>query len=356
LSEKTARALDLCLLMPHPLHMDKSRRSFLKSVTGVAATVPLIKTKAAAAESGSVPKRKFGRHDDMLSVVGFGGHTLKFAESQQVADQICAQAIDRGINFFENAWTYHGGTAEEVMGKALKGKRDKVFLMTKFSTFNDKAYPDNKAGALKMLDDSLRRLQTDHLDLWMLHNVMRDAAKRAYQPDSVIEALEEAKKQGKVRYVGFTGHTEPQIHLDLINGGYEWDATLMPVSILGALSSRPFEKIVMPLCEEKNIAVLGMKGFGGSKRAHMHGLTNVEDVVRYALSYPQVCTHAIGVDKLEFVDPAVIAATKTPMTVEERSKHVAEVAKRGGEQFAMYLNPEYTECYSRGSFHPSQIA
>ncbi|MEM6600449.1 MAG: aldo/keto reductase [Verrucomicrobiota bacterium] len=336
--------------------MDNSRRSFLKSITGAAATLPLLASKAVAAESGSVPKRKFGRHDDMLSVIGFGGHTLKFAESQEVANQICDRAIDRGINFFENAWTYHGGTSEEIMGKALKGKRDKVFLMTKFSTYNDRAYPDNKAGALKMLEDSLRRLQTDHLDLWMLHNVKGDAAKQAYESDSAIEALETARQQGKIRYVGFTGHTTPQIHIDLIEGGYEWDATLMPVSILGALSSRPFEKEVMPLCEKNNIAVLGMKGFGGSRRAHMHGLTTVDDVVRYALSYPQVCTHAIGVDKVEYVDPAAIAATKTPMTENERSKHMAEVARRGGAQFAMYLDPEYDECYSRGSFHPSQIA
>ncbi|MEM6884664.1 MAG: aldo/keto reductase [Verrucomicrobiota bacterium] len=336
--------------------MDKSRRSFLKSVTGVAATLPLIHAKALAAETGSVPKRKFGRHDDMLSVVGFGGHTLKFAESQDIANQICAQAIDRGVNFFENAWTYHGGTAEEIMGKALKGKRDQIFLMSKFSTYNDKAYSDDKAGCLKMLEDSLRRLQTDHLDLWMIHNVRGDAAEWAYKSDSAIEALETAKKQGKIRYAGFTGHTDPQIHVDLIEGGYEWDATLMPVSVLGALKSRPFEKEVMPLCEKNNIAVLGMKGFGGSKRAHMHGLTNVDEVVRYALSYPQVCTHAIGVDKVEFVDPAAIAATKTPMTETERNKHIADIARRDGEKYAMYLDPEYDACYTRGSFHPSQIA
>lgn len=335
--------------------MDKSRRSFLKTVAGVASTLPLIHAKAVAAESGSVPKRKFGRYDDMLSVVGFGGHTLKFAKSQQEADKICAQAIDRGINFFENAWTYHGGTAEEMMGKSLKGKRDQVFLMTKFSPHNDKAYSDDKAGCMKMLEDSLRRLQTDYLDLWMIHNVKGDAAEWAYRKDSAIEALEEAKQQGKIRYNGFTGHTTPQIHIDLINGGFEWDATLMPVSALGALSSRKFEKEVMPICVEKNIAVLGMKGFGGSKRAHMHGLTNVNEVVRYALSYPQVCTHVIGVDKIEYVDPAAVAATKAPMTEAERTAHLTEIARKGGSEFAMYLDQEYDDCYSRGSFHPSQI-
>ncbi len=337
------------------MRMEHSRRSFIKSVTAVAGALPLLNSSAQAAETGSVPKRKFGRHDDMLSVVGFGGHTLKFAKSQEEAKKICDQAIDRGINFFENAWDYHGGTAEEIMGKALEGNRDKVFLMTKYCNFHNPS-PDTKAAAMSNLEDSLRRLKTDHLDLWMLHHVQGNEAETAYQQDGAIAAMELAKEQGKIRYTGFTGHTDTQIHIDLINGGYAWDATLMPVSALGALSSRQFEKDVMPLCVEKNIAVLGMKGFGGSKRASMHGLTSVEEVVRYALSYSQVCTHVIGVDKIEYVDPAAIAATKAPMTSEERTQHIAEVAKRGGAQFAMYLDPEYDECYSRGSFHPSQIS
>jgi len=242
------------------------------------------------------------------------------------------------------------------MGKSLEGKRDKVFLMTKYCNFYMKDTPNTAKAALSHLEDSLKRLKTDHIDLWMLHHVQGDEAETAYQEDSAIAAMEKAKKDGKIRYTGFTGHTDPQIHVDLIKKGYEWDATLMPVSALGALSSRKFEKDVMPLCVEKNIAVLGMKGFGGSKRAHMHGLTTVEDVVRYSLSYPQVCTHVVGVDKIEYVDPAAIAATKTPMTTDERSAHITDVARRGGAEFAMYLNKEYDECYSRGSFHSSQIA
>ncbi|MEM6820376.1 MAG: aldo/keto reductase [Verrucomicrobiota bacterium] len=336
--------------------MSLSRRSFLKSFAGAAGTLPFIKGQTKAAENASVPQRKFGRHDEMLSVIGFGGHTLKFAESQEVADRICAQAIDRGVNFFENAWTYHGGSAEEMMGTSLKGKRDKVFLMTKFSTYNDKAYSDDKAGSMKMLEDSLRRLKTDYLDLWMIHNVKGDAAKWAYRTDSAIEAMAEAKQQGKIRYCGFTGHTTPQIHIDLIKDGFEWDATLMPVSALGALSSRRFEEEVMPICIEKNIAVLGMKGFGGSKRAFLHGKTNVEEVVRYALSYSQVCTHVIGVDKVEYVDQAVLASSKTPMTTPERQEHIAKLAEQGGAKYAMYLDPKYDECYSCGGSHQGHLA
>jgi predicted aldo/keto reductase-like oxidoreductase len=335
--------------------MDLSRRSFLKSVAGAASSLPFISSSAKSAEDASVPQRKFGRHDEMLSVIGFGGHTLQNAESPEVARQICDRSIARGVNFFENAWDYHGGTAEEIMGEALKGNRDKVFLMTKYCNFHN-GEPDTKEAAMKMLEDSLRRLKTDHLDLWMLHHVQGNEAETAYQPNGAIDAMELAKKQGKIRYTGFTGHTDTQIHVDLIQKGYAWDATLMPVSALGALSSRQFEKDVMPLCVEKNIAVLGMKGFGGSKRAFLHGKTNIEEVVRYSLSYPQVCTHVIGVDKIDYVDQAVLAAAKSPMTKSERTEHIARVARDGGAEYAMYLNPEYDECYSRGERPPSQIA
>lgn len=336
--------------------MDSSRRSFLKTFAGAAGSIPLISSPSRAAEPQSVPRRKFGRHDEMLSVVGFGGHTLKFADSPANAREICMRAIDYGVNFFENAWTYHGGTAEEIMGESLKGKRDQVFLMTKFSPYNDPAYGDNKDAAMKMLEDSLRRLKTDRLDLWMLHHVQGNAAQRAYETDGAIAAIDQARKQGKIRYAGFTGHTDPQIHVDLIKGGYEWDATLMPVSALGALSSRQFEKDCMPLCVEKNIAVLGMKGFGGSKRAFLHGKTNVEEVVRYSLSYPQVTTHVIGVDKPEYVDAAVLASSKTPMSTVERDEHIARLSREGGAHYAMYLDPEYDACYSGGGHHPSQLA
>lgn len=303
--------------------MNVSRRKFFKVSIGSAVSIGAGKMFADVEEDLSIPTRKFGRHPDELSVVGFGGHTLYLSGSQKEANEIAHTAIDQGVNFFENSWDYHGGEAEVYMGKALQGKRDKLFLMTKFCMYHNSRYPADKSGAMKMLEDSLQRLKTDHIDLWMLHNITGDDAKRAYEADGAIAALEEAKKQGKIRYTGFTGHTTPKIHRDIIEGGYEWDATLMPVSVVGALKSRKFEKEVMPLCIEKTIAVLGMKGFGGSRRTSLHDKTNVEEVLRYSLSYPQVCTHVVGIDKLEYARQAVAASVSTPMDTAERDQFFA---------------------------------
>jgi predicted aldo/keto reductase-like oxidoreductase len=335
------------------MSMSNTRRTFLKSVAGLAGSVPLLSHSSRAQSTTAVPKRKFGRHDEMISVVGLGGHTLYYSKDKKAARDICHHAIDLGINFFENAWCYHGGTAEEIMGYALEGKRDDIFLMTKVCT-HDKPLPEGgKEGAMKMLEESLRRMKTDHLDLWMIHMVDTDEqVKKAYGPGGVIEALEQAKKEGKIRYTGFTGHTSPAAHAAVINGGYEFDANLMPVSGLGALSSRAFERELMPLCVEKNIAVLGMKGFGGSKRAHLHGKINIEEIVRYSLSYPQVTTHCVGIDKYEYVEPLMQASSKTPMSEKERAKFVAQLKAQGGEQYCLYLDPSHdrVEC-GHGHLH-----
>lgn len=314
--------------------MQHSRRNFLKLSVGSALFAANPAGYAAAADATEIPRRKFGRHDDMLTVVGMGGHTLYLSGSQQEANEIAHRALDLGVNFFDNAWDYHGGEAEEYMGKALDGRRDKVFLMSKFCNYHSSSYTADVAGAMKMLEDSLRRLKTDHLDLWMLHHISKDDVEDAYRVDGAIEAIELAKKQGKIRYSGFTGHTDPALHVDMIKRGYEWDATLMPVSVVGALNSRTFESEVMPLCVEKNIAVLGMKGFGGSRRTHLHGQTNVQEVLQYSLSHPQVCTHVVGVDKLEYVDKAVAGAGATPFTAERRAEFARIDDRPGSPDYA----------------------
>lgn len=325
--------------------MKSTRRGFLRLLAGAAGAVPALGIARARAESFSVPQRKFGRHDELVSVVGLGGQTLAQAENLQEAMRIASRAIEVGITFFDNAWDYHGGRAEEWMGKALEGgKREKVFLMTKVCTHGKPLPEGGRQGAMKMLEDSLRRLRTDHLDLWMIHQLQDEAeVEKAYGPGGVLEALELAKEQGKVRFTGFTGHTDPAAHLSMLEGGYEFDASLMPVSALGALSSRRFEEIVMPALEKRNLAVIGMKGFGGSRRAHLHGLVTAETVLRYSLSYPQVCTHLIGIDQIRFVDEAALASTKTPMSLQERKKFTVEISKRGGDQFASYLREGYRD-------------
>ena len=325
--------------------MKSSRRGFLKAVAGTVGSVPFVGLGSSQAAAGSVPKRKFGRHDEMVSVVGLGGQTLGFAESKEEARRIARHAIDVGITFFDNAWDYLEGRAEEWMGYAIAdGWRDKIFLMTKVCTHGKPLPHGGKEGAMKMLEQSLTRLGTDHLDLWMIHQLENEEeVKKAYGPGGVIEALELAKKQGKIRYTGFTGHTDPKSHVKMLKGGYAFDASLMPVSALGAMSSRRFEEVVMPALIEHNIAVIGMKGFGGSKRSHLHGLVNPESVLRYSLSYPQVCTHLIGMDKYPFIDQAALASSKTPMTEAERQAFKVALAKRNGASYAVYLQDGYRD-------------
>jgi len=326
--------------------MKTSRRSFLRTLAASAGSLPFLgASRSLAALTQSVPRRKFGRHDEMVSVVGLGGQTLGMASSKEEAVKIARRSIDLGIDFFDNAWDYLGGRAEEWMGEALAdGWRDKVFLMTKVCTHGMPLPDGGKEGAMRMLEESLRRLKTDHLDLWMIHSlVSSDEVEKAYGPGGVIEALELARKQGKIRYTGFTGHTSPQAHLDILRGGYSFDATLMPVSALGALSSRRFEEEVMPELVKQNVAVLGMKGFGGSRRAHLHGLVNIDTVLRYSLSYPQVCTHLVGMDKIEFVEAAAQASNGKPMSKEEREAFTVSVARQGGSGFAIYLQDGYRD-------------
>ena len=300
--------------------MKVNRRKFLKiSLASAAATyTPSVFSKSA--ESTVMPMRRFGRHEDEVSVVGIGGHTLYQAGSQEKATAIVHRAIKGGINFFDNAWDYQRGVAEEYMGNALTGKRDEVFLMSKFCNYHIGSQNSDAATSMKMLEDSLRRLKTDYLDLWMLHAVSGDIGTTAYDPDGAIEAMELAKKQGKIRYTGFSGHSSPDVHRQLIEGGYAWDATLMPVSVVGVLQSRGFEALI-PLCEKKGIAVLGMKGFGGAGRRNLHGRTSAEEVLRYSLSYKQVCTHLIGIDRIEYLNQAIAAAGSTPMSSNERAEY-----------------------------------
>jgi len=314
-----------------------TRRGFLGLIPGLG----LAKSWAIG---GGVPTRKFGRHEERVSVLGFGGHTLGLAKDIPEATRIAHEAVDRGVTFFDNAWCYHGGRAEEWMGQALQGIRDKAFLMTKCCTHHKPLPEGGKEGASKYLEDSLRRLKTDRVDLWMLHQVEKpEEVDKFYGPGGAAEAFDLAKKQGKARYLGFTGHTNPAVHRKILDGGYPFDASLQPVSALGTLSSRRFETEVIPALAAKKIAVIGMKGFGGSKRSSEKGLMSAEKVLRYSLSYPEVCTHLIGVDQFPYVEQAVMASSLTPMTPEERKAFVAWCDQRGGATYAMHCQPGHRD-------------
>ncbi len=333
--------------------MSLTRRSFLGMLGLLPAAQALRIPSAAATQvpTGAVPRRMFGRHQETLSCIGFGGHTLAMAPTVEEASNIAHYAIDQGVNFFDNCWEYHGGRAEDWMGQALSGGwRDKAFIMSKVCVHHGKPFKQPFTGtdkeiALQMLEQSLKRLKTDHLDLWMVHEIKDADVEPAFAKGGVIEALAEAKQKGLVRYVGFTGHDSPQAHVKFINGGFAFDASLMPVSVLGnTLHAKEFDTVVMPLLKEKGIACIGMKGFGGSKRAALHGMVTINQVINYALSYPDVTTQCIGIDSMAFAQQAVAAAlTATPMTVEERNKFVELIQARGGSEYAAFLKEGYND-------------
>jgi len=243
--------------------------------------------------TGIVPRRKFGKTDLDVSVIGMGGYHLGSAESLDEATKIVQFALDHGINFFDNAWEYHGGMSEERVGTALKGKRDQAIVMTKVCTHGRK-----KDVAMKMLENSLTRLQTDHLDVWQVHEVIYyNDPEKCYDPDGVLEALTAAKQQGKVRFVGFTGHKNPSIHLEMLNRGFHFDTVQMPINPFDP-SFRSFERNVLPVAVQKGMAVFSMKSMSGSGESIVHGALTPTEAQSYAMSVPGVSTTISGMDSM----------------------------------------------------------
>ncbi|HET6145052.1 MAG TPA: aldo/keto reductase [Candidatus Acidoferrales bacterium] len=260
----------------------------------------------------SMPYRKFGKHDEKISALGFGGHHLGDADDEKSAVELVQQAVDGGITFFDNCWEYRRGQTELWMGKGLKGRRDKVFLMTKVCTHGRDA-----SLAMKMLDESLRRLQTDHLDLWQIHGVTFDNDPELFiRTGGAAEALRKAKEQGKVRYVGFTGHKDPAIHVKMLKTGFPFDAVQMPLNAFDG-NFRSFEKEVLPEVNRLGMAALGMKPFSGHGEPIMKGLITADESLRYAMSLP-VTTTITGMEKAYVLQQNLaIASNFKPMSAEE---------------------------------------
>jgi uncharacterized protein len=263
--------------------------------------------------SSPIPMRPFGRHTDVtISALGLGGHHLGGAADLNTAIRIVHAAIDGGITFFDNCWEYHLGKAENWMGMGLKGKRDKVFLMTKVCTHGREAMM-----ATQMLEESLNRLQTDHLDLWQVHGVCFENDPELFiRPNGAAEALLKAKRDGMVRFVGFTGHKDPAIHLAMLATGFPFDSVQMPLNAFDA-SFRSFETQVLPELVKRGIAPLGMKPLGGHGDPILEGVVTAEEALRYAMSLP-VATTITGIDKLDVLYQNIgIAQNFQPMSPSE---------------------------------------
>lgn len=284
------------------------------------------------AQTGEVLHRPFGRHHDTVSILGLGGYHLGSIGTEREAIQVVRAAIDGGITFMDNAWEYHEGASETRMGKALRGRRERVFLMTKVCTHGRDART-----AMRQLEQSLRRLQTDYLDLWQIHEcAYYNDPERHFARGGVVEALEKARKQGKVRYVGFTGHKDPDIHLRMLSYGFPFDSCQLPLNGFDA-SFRSFEERVLPVLARKRIAAIGMKSLGGDGRAVKSKTVRVEDALRYAMSLPVVTTIS-GIDSMRVLrQNLAIARGFKPMSTSRMSSYrrKASVAAMDG-RFELY--------------------
>jgi aryl-alcohol dehydrogenase-like predicted oxidoreductase len=278
-----------------------------------------------------IQRRRFGSHQDLVSIIGLGGYHLGNPRTIAESTRIVHTAIDAGVNFMDNAWEYHDGDSEKRMGRAIEDRRDKVFLMTKVCTHGR----DAKV-AMRQLEESLRRLRTDYLDLWQIHEcVYYNDPERHFGPGGVVEALDRAKQQGKVRYVGFTGHKDPEILLQMMSFDYPFDACQLPLNVFDA-HFRSFQKRVLPELLRRQIAPIGMKSLGAG-RAIEKKRTRVESALRYAMSLP-VCTTVSGIDSMKVLRQNLkIVRGFIPMTEKERSAYeriVAEDAMDG--RFELY--------------------
>ena len=281
----------------------------------------------------AVPLRSFGRHTDVsVSALGLGGYHLGSVASVRDAIRIVHAAIDAGVTFLDNAWEYHEHESEIRMGRAIADRRARVFLMTKVCTHGR----DAQVG-MRQLEESLKRLKTDYLDLWQVHEcAYYNDPDRHFARGGVIEALDRAKREGKVRFVGFTGHKDPEIHLRMLSFGYPFDACQLPLNVFDA-TFRSFEQRVLPELQRQRIAPIGMKTLCGSGKAVKRKVVRVEDALRYAMSLPVVTTIS-GIDSMRVLKQNLrIASDFKPFTMDQMERlrrRLAPVAADG--RFELY--------------------
>lgn len=254
--------------------------------------------------------RLLGKTQERVSALGLGGFHMGIPSDPAESVRIVHAAIDGGLTFMDNSWDYHGGESEIRMGQALKGGyRDRVFLMTKIDG-------QTRESAASQLDQCLRRLQTDRIDLVQLHEIIRmEDPDRIFAPGGAIEALVAARQAGKIRYIGFTGHKDPHIHLKMLDQGFSFDTVQMPLNCLDA-HFRSFEELVLPVLVERGIGVLGMKPLAAGKA--LESGVSAEECLRYALSLPTSVV-ITGCESVADVEQALrVGRTFEPMATEER--------------------------------------
>ena len=263
-----------------------------------------IATPPPAQSTAEMPKRKLGSTGVDVSIVGLGGYHIGVPKEESESIRIVRSAVDRGITFLDNCWDYNDGRSEDRMGKALQdGYRDRVFLMTKIDG-------RTKQAAAEQIDQSLRRLRTDRIDLVQIHEVIRPSdPARCFASGGCIEALVEAKRAGKLRFIGFTGHKDPSIHLAMLKAaddhGFRFDTVQMPLNVMDA-HFRSFEKEVLPVAVSKGMGICGMKSMGSGIILDSKVVSAVE-CLHYAMNLPTSVV-ITGCDSMGVLDQAIAAA------------------------------------------------
>jgi predicted aldo/keto reductase-like oxidoreductase len=307
-----------------------TRREFLASSLAAGAALSLGGAAVAADDKPDkgVPTRPLGKTGVDVSILCLGGWHIGSVKDQDEAIKIMHAALDEGITFFDNAWDYHDGGSEEIMGKALAmdGKRKKCFLMTKNCARDGK-------GTRQHLEDSLKRLRTDHLDLWQFHEINYDN-----DPDWIAEkgALDEAlkaQKEGKVRFLGFTGHKSPHIHLKMLEK-HKWDTVQMPINVCD-WHYRSFIKEVVPEARKRGIGPIGIKSLGGGSdhkaRFVVEKVCMPQEAIAFSLSQ-DICSQVTGIDSMDVLKQNLaIARAFKPMPEDEMKKLLARVKDVAGD-------------------------
>ena len=303
------------------------------------------------ATPSAIPTRLLGRTGERVSAIGLGGWHLALKHvDEALAVRIVQSAVERGVTFMDNCWDYNEGESERRMGRALAGGyRERVFLMTKIDG-------RSKREAARQLDESLRRLRTDRIDLVQHHEVLRfDDPHRIFDPEGAHGALVEAQRAGKLRYIGFTGHKDPAIHLYALDlareHGITFDAVQMPLSVMDA-HYRSFERLVLPELVRQNIGVLGMKSMANGAILTSNTVTATE-CLHYALNLPTSVV-ITGCDSMAILDQAVEAArTFRPLSeaaVQALLARTAEAASRGDYELF-----KTTSVYDGTATHPEWL-
>jgi predicted aldo/keto reductase-like oxidoreductase len=269
--------------------------------------------------AGDLPVRELGKTGLKISIIGFGGgHFVRPYIDEQTSVRLVQMAIDSGVTFMDNAWEYHEGESERRMGIALKGRRDKVTLMTKVCG-------RDRETAEAQLHESLRRLQTDVIDVWQFHEINYDNdSDWIFRADGALEAALAARQAGKIRFIGFTVHKSPHILKDMLAQDFDWDTCQMPINVVDA-HYRSFQKEILPELNRRDIGVIGMKSLGGRGQLVTElGLT-AEQCRSYALSLP-ISTLVCGTESPENLQQDLdMARAFTPMSAVEQQELVDSV-------------------------------